>query len=468
MILSVNYTHSSSLVHYILLGLDGSVVYDGILSSGSQSITLSNSLPGGNYTLYSMDPYDMNKVIQETVSIPNCIPVSPSATPSVTPSKSPNPPGSVSVTPTPSPSKSISVTPSTTPGITPSPSSVWTTYIQMTKYPEVQGGGTIEVWNTNNIRILLKNTSDLSSGANSFPINPYSGPYRIYLSNIYTIDGPPAYTSVSSNTGEYQTSVYGFMSVSDYGRLSGGTSAIDITLGQASNTGGGCGSNTSQVQGSQIGIYYTCSGGNVVGIPVYQNSNSCYTGTSIYLVNGVWLSVNPSNSSPNTTAVWVNSGSPYCIPSSCTLRQDQVQTNPCASGTTRTINTGIVNESCGTWDLQYYCTSYSAPYEYRSREVNYCSGATRNDTFIEFNSVSCGYVAPTYSAFNISTAGTPINVCTRIVDQTAYCIGGSPDNGKTVYTDSIGSSTLAAGYYATDNGFIHVNSSGVIDNTGIC
>jgi hypothetical protein len=232
MILSVNYTHSSSLVHYMLLGPDGTVVYDNIVSSGAQSLTLSSTLPSGNYTLYSMDPYDMNKVTQETVAIPNCIPVSPSATPSVTPSLSPNPPGSVSATPTPSPSRPISVTPTSTPSITPSPSPVWTTSIQMTKYPQVQGGGTIEVWNTNNVRILYKNTSELSIGSNSFNITPYSGPYRVYLSSIYTTDGPPAYTAVSSNTGEYQTSVYGFMTVSDYGRLSGGISSIDITLGQ--------------------------------------------------------------------------------------------------------------------------------------------------------------------------------------------------------------------------------------------
>jgi hypothetical protein len=102
----------------------------------------------------------------------------------------------------------------------------------MTKYPQVQGGGTIEVWNTNNIKILSKNTYDLAIGSNSFTITPYSGPYKIYLTSIYTIDGPPAYTSVSSNTGEYQTSVYGSMTVSDYGRLSSGISAIDITLGQ--------------------------------------------------------------------------------------------------------------------------------------------------------------------------------------------------------------------------------------------
>jgi hypothetical protein len=232
MILSVNYTHSSSLVHYILLAPDGTVTYDNIISSGAQSITLSNLLPAGNYTLYSMDPYDMNKVTQDTVAIPNCIPASPSATPSITPSVSPPPPGSVSATPSVTPSRPFSASPTPTPSITPSPSPIFTTSIQITKYPQVQGSGYIEVVNTNNVRVLYKNTYDLAIGSNSFSVTPYSGPYRVYLTSIFTTDGPPAYTSISTSTGEYQTSVYGTMTVSGYGILSGGISAIDITLGQ--------------------------------------------------------------------------------------------------------------------------------------------------------------------------------------------------------------------------------------------
>jgi hypothetical protein len=233
MILSVNYTHSSSLVHYMLLSFEGVIVYDAIISSGAQSITLPNSLPSGNYTLYSMDPYDMNKVIQETVSIPNCIPITPSATPTITPSRSANPPGSASATPSVTPSKPpISLSPTATPSITPSRTPVFITSIQITKYPQVQGGGTIEVWNTNNIKVLSLDTFGLSVGSNSYGITPYSGPYQVYLQSIFKVDGPPAYTSISTNTGEFQTSYYGTMNVSGYGVLSGGISAIDITLGQ--------------------------------------------------------------------------------------------------------------------------------------------------------------------------------------------------------------------------------------------
>jgi hypothetical protein len=213
----------------MLLSFEGVIVYDAIISSGPQSITLPNSLPSGNYTLYSMDPYDMNKVIQETVAIPNCIAASPSVTPTPTISTSPAS-GSVSVTPTPT----ITVTPSitVTPTKTPTPSPVFTTVVNITKYPQIQSGGTIEVWNTYNVKILTKNTSDLSIGSNSFSITPYAGPYTIYLQSIYKIDSTTAYTAISSNTGEYQTSVYGFMSVNGYGRLSSGISTIGITLGE--------------------------------------------------------------------------------------------------------------------------------------------------------------------------------------------------------------------------------------------
>ena len=227
---------------------------------------------------------------------------------------------------------------------------------------------------------------------------------------------------------------------------------------------GACGASTSQHQGGQVGTYYTCSGGVVSGVAVYVNDNGCYTGPNIYLVSGTWQSTNPSNAYPNTTAVWVNTGGQYCISGSCTLRQNQVQTNPCATGTTRTINTGTVSESCGSWDLQYYCVGL----DLWSQEVNYCTSATRNQQLVQVNSIDCGYVPPSYSAFDISTSANEFNVCTRAVDQTAYCIGGSPSVGKTIYTDSIGSSTLGSGYYATNSGFIVLNGSGVVTSDGIC
>lgn len=128
--------------------------------------------------------------------------------------------------------------------------------------------------------------------------------------------------------------------------------------------GGCCGQSTSQVQGTQIGTYYTCSNGLVISTPVYQNSNTCYTGTAIYLVGGVWQSTNPSNNYPNTTATWVN-----------------------------------YTTQCYGYDL------YNV-----ERDNNPCSpsyNTTRQGTLIEANSTSCGYLSPiTYDMTATCTGST--------------------------------------------------------------
>lgn len=72
-----------------------------------------------------------------------------------------------------------------------------------------------------------------------------------------------------------------------------------------------CGANLSQVQGSQIGTYYVCSGG-LTGTAVYINNNGCYTGGNIYLVGGTWQSTNPSNSQPSTTPDYSAYRGVYC------------------------------------------------------------------------------------------------------------------------------------------------------------
>jgi len=231
---------------------------------------------------------------------------------------------------------------------------------------------------------------------------------------------------------------------------------------------GDCGASTSQVaSAASIGNYHVCNGGVTI-YPVYPNINTCYTGPNIYYVNGAWQSTNPSNAAPNTDPVWVNTGGTYCIAGSCTTRQNQTNTNPCSSATTQTINTGVTNESCGTWDLQYYCVNNESPFEYRSREVNGCTGGYRNDTFISYNSPECGYVPPTFTAFSISGISTSYDVCTVSVDQTAYCAGGTPYNGIIVYANSNGTGPLAEGYYNTYNGYIYINGSGAVDGSGIC
>lgn len=203
--------------------------------------------------------------------------------------------------------------------------------------------------------------------------------------------------------------------------------------------------------------YYYCTGTTRYVIPRYTCTNA--DAGSAQLV-GTCSAACGASTTPN----WVNSGDPYCVSGSCTLRQNQVQTNPCAAGTTRTVDTGVVSESCGTWNLQYYCVGFNL----WSQQVNSCTSATRNQTLVDVNSPDCGYVPPSYTAFDISTVGTALNVCTRPINTVAYCIGGSPTVGKTIYTSSTGPGTLAGGYYNTNDGYIHLTSAGVVDATGIC
>lgn len=75
-----------------------------------------------------------------------------------------------------------------------------------------------------------------------------------------------------------------------------------------------------------------------------------------------------------------------------------------------------------------------------------------------------------YNAFNISTDQTVENVCTATPDQIAYSNGTTnpPSFGNTVYFDSLGLFPYGAGYYNTYDGYIRLNSSGVVIDSGIC
>ncbi len=75
-----------------------------------------------------------------------------------------------------------------------------------------------------------------------------------------------------------------------------------------------------------------------------------------------------------------------------------------------------------------------------------------------------------YPSFYISTAETVENVCTASPTDTAYSSGTTnpPSIGNTVYYDAAGTSPYGAGYYNTDNGYIRLNASGTVIDTGIC
>lgn len=174
----------------------------------------------------------------------------------------------------------------------------------------------------------------------------------------------------------------------------------------------------------------------------------------------------------NLSPVWTNTGAPYCVTGSCTLRQLQTQTNPCctspAYNSTQVVNTGVTSNTCGSWDLVYYCSGYDK----YSKEVNYCTLEERNVTLVETNSTYCGYYTPLPS-FGISVGvGDSGFACTRTIGGTAYCLGGDPTFGTVVRTtDNPSSTPFAAGFYhinVTGDEYIELNSSGVVIDRGAC
>lgn len=328
------------------------------------------------------------------------------------------------------------------------------TFFQLTNSSHVYDGNQNGTWyvavrdGNDTGRITIKNTGNIYCCPNTAGDWRNNGSYNCYgTCNQYYVEQD--YNGCSPTSGQTRQGALRASNSTDCGGCCG--------------QGPCCGQSTAQTQGPKIGEYYTCSNGVVTTANVYQNNNTCYTGPDIYLLNGTWRSNNPSMSYPIVTANWSNSGDPYC--SGCTQVQPQTDVNQCSStyGQSRTVNTGD-NSSCGSWNLEYYCVGYNK----WSQEVNSCTGATRDQTLVEVNSSYCGYVPPSYDPFYISAVGTPVNVCTRAIDQLAYCTGGSPDVGKTIYTDSIGSSTLGSGYYNTDNGYIVLNTGGVVTSNGIC
>jgi hypothetical protein len=90
-----------------------------------------------------------------------------------------------------------------------------------------------------------------------------------------------------------------------------------------------------------------------------------------------------------TSANWQNNGSAFC--DGCTRFQPERDTNPCSATYNQTRDTNLgTSGDCGDWYQEFYCSGY----EKRTREVNNCTGAIRNDGFVESNSGYCGYTPP--------------------------------------------------------------------------
>jgi hypothetical protein len=239
--------------------------------------------------------------------------------------------------------------------------------------------------------------------------------------------------------------------------------------------GGCCGLPTGQVQGAQVGTYWSCSGGVVSSAPVYENSNVCYTGPDRWLLNNAWLSPNPSNNQPSTNPVWENEGSPFCGTggslSTCQLYQKQVNINPCSSATVQYLDQGPSN-SCGTWVAFSFCSpAYNvSPYTLVAGEENTCTGETRNVTYTN-DSPQCKEEA--LEGFSMSASGgDAITACGNEIGGfiNAYCLGGVPAIGRKVFDAPVDGTPFSEGYYHVypDNWISITGDEGLITSNGAC
>jgi hypothetical protein len=184
---------------------------------------------------------------------------------------------------------------------------------------------------------------------------------------------------------------------------------------------GCCGQYTGQVQGGQIGTFYTCSGGTVTPHAIYQNSNTCYNGSDIYLYDNAWHSSYPDTTYPNINPTWVNSGPAYC--SGTALLQNQVNTNPCSSATTQIITVADPSPSCAESYVLSNCdgsgTGYTSTYVAGSFSVG--QRVTSNGGAITW--VITGVTTPNAGSYSItSTGATGCPEYTQLYDN---CTGGS-------------------------------------------
>lgn len=238
---------------------------------------------------------------------------------------------------------------------------------------------------------------------------------------------------------------------------------------------GGSACNYNANYSNAVGYVYSCSAGTVSSTVVYQNTNPCFTGNQ-WIVGSTTYATNPSQSYPNTDPVWADSGSTYCVFGDCTLYQNQINTNPCSSATTRAIDTGVVSNSCGIWQYEEYCyPAYGqAPYQLRSREVNSCTGDIRNDQFIANDSTQCGYTAPRDSFYVGTAENDPEFACTRAFNTLVYCYsgcsGGNPVYNSRIVYSATGNDPIANGFYHVfPDSWIEISGSdGVVSDTGLC
>jgi hypothetical protein len=178
--------------------------------------------------------------------------------------------------------------------------------------------------------------------------------------------------------------------------------------------GGCCGQSSVQTQGAQVGTYHTCSGGIVSQSPVYSNSNTCYGGPYVYLLNGTWLSYNPSNAYPSTTSNCQDTGSAYCQGSNWVI--NQTQANPCSSA------------GCGVRVIEYNSVTHGC--------YDPCAGNTA-PIFTYQNYTSCYncYDAPVYKDTNTCSSTNGQYYVENQAGNKVY-VGGQPTGVSCNYTSN--------------------------------
>lgn len=328
-------------------------------------------------------------------------------------------------------------------------------------------------------------TAIVPLGLNNRYVLPSSGAYYTYTgASVYQCTVPPSYNGSLQQTTYYNccdstpnwqnNGSYNCYGSCDLYYVQQDTNPCSGTYGQtrqgsvaaynSTSCGGCCGQSTSanwQNTGG-YGCYSTCNLYNIE-----RDTNPCsstYTQTrqgSLYQSNSTSCG---GCCGQSTSANWVDNGSTFC--SGCNLYQPQRDNNACSATYNQTRNVDLgVSSTCGSWDLQYYCVGYNK----WSREVNYCTGAIRNQQLVEVNSSYCGYVPPLPS-FDISVrTGSSGFACTRATGNIAYCTGGDPTIGTRVYANDNGTSPLASGFYHIGSGdFIELNGSGTVVDRGAC
>ena len=212
--------------------------------------------------------------------------------------------------------------------------------------------------------------------------------------------------------------------------------------------------------------YNFCTGTTLYTVQRYKCPPKTYIGTPQI------VETCSTTCGASTAPLWEDDGVPACGSglNSCNLYQRQVNVNPCSSATVQYVNLGPSN-SCGPWEWVYYCVNYGvAPYERRRYEQNYCTGNTRNNQLVAYNSVDCGYVPPLESFPISNDGGTPSGACGSAIENFAYCEGGTPDVGVRVLTAGTGGSPYPNGvYHVFLDSWIEISgSNGYITDKGTC